>query len=169
MSKSHPKASKMEGRALDLEQIKLIIEMMQTSELTEFEIEEEGFKLRICRGKEEHTTLVTAGSAPPFTPVLVPSTSPEAGSEDPEADDPRVEIIKSPMVGTFYRAPSPENPSFVEKGTEVEEDTIVCIIEAMKVMNEIQAETTGEIIEILVENGQSLEYGQPLFKVRKGA
>jgi len=155
---------------LDLEQIKLIIELMKTSDLTEFEIEEEGFKLRISRGKEEHTTVVTApGSAPPFASVVAaPIVQPES-EQDPDQEDASVEIIKSPMVGTFYRASSPENPPFVDKGAVVDEDTIVCIIEAMKVMNEIQAETSGEIIEILLENGQSVEFGQPLFKVSASA
>ncbi|MEJ1974487.1 MAG: acetyl-CoA carboxylase biotin carboxyl carrier protein [Lacunisphaera sp.] len=74
--------------------------------------------------------------------------------------------VKSPMVGTFYRSPSPENPSFVENGSKVEEKTVVCIIEAMKIMNEIQAETKGTVVEILVENGQPVEYGQRLFKIK---
>ena len=82
------------------------------------------------------------------------------------ADEAGFTYVKSPMVGTFYRSPSPENPSFVENGSKVEEKTVVCIIEAMKNMNEIQAETNGTVVEVLVENGQPVEYGQRLFKIR---
>jgi acetyl-CoA carboxylase biotin carboxyl carrier protein len=83
-------------------------------------------------------------------------------------DEPGFTYVKSPMVGTFYRSPSPENPSFVEAGAKVEDKTVVCIIEAMKIMNEIQAETKGTVVEVLVENGQPVEYGQRLFKIKLG-
>ncbi len=146
---------------------------MKLSDLTEFEIEEEGFKLRICRGKPEQTTVVTTATPAPFpayieTSSVTPRTAPpEAESAEEEGEeDQSVEQINSPMVGTFYRSPSPDSAHFVEEGSEVSDDTIVCIIEAMKVMNEIQAETTGVITEIMVENGQSVEFGQPLFKVK---
>lgn len=146
---------------------------MKLSDLTEFEIEEEGFKLRICRGNPEQTTVVTTATPAPFpayietSPASPPTTPPEAESaKEEEEEDQSVEQIKSPMVGTFYRSLSPDSAHFVEEGNEVSDDTIVCIIEAMKVMNEIQAETTGVITEIMVENGQSVEFGQPLFKVK---
>jgi acetyl-CoA carboxylase biotin carboxyl carrier protein len=115
------------------------------------------------------------GSNPPF--VALPEAQPAVAPVNPAApnegngaakDEPDVTYIKSPMVGTFYRAPSPESKPFSDVGTKVVETTPVCIIEAMKIMNEIQAETKGTITEILVENGQPVEYGQRLFKVKQG-
>ena len=142
---------------------------MKRSEISEFEIEEEGFKLRLTRknGEAQVVQAAPAAVAPmvPATPATAPENSTE--SEKPPVDDPNTFVIKSPMVGTFYRASSPESPPFAKIGEKVTNDSIVCIIEAMKVMNEINAETTGTITEILVENGDAVEYGQPLFKVKK--
>jgi acetyl-CoA carboxylase biotin carboxyl carrier protein len=158
---------------LDLKQIKQIIELMKRSELTEFAVEEEGFKLKIRRGTNG-LPIISAGRAsnPPFgaaentgPSVSTPSVeSPSVASKE-EAG---VTYIKSPMVGTFYRAASPESKPFAEPGTKVVENTVVCIIEAMKIMNEIQAEAKGTVLEVLVENGQPVEYGQRLFKIKQG-
>jgi acetyl-CoA carboxylase biotin carboxyl carrier protein len=156
---------------LDLKQIKQIIDLMKRSELSEFEFEEEGFKIKIKRGSGGQPIISAAPqSAHPF-PVAAeaaPSASRPAAAvpTTPGGDEAGFTYVKSPMVGTFYRSPSPENPSFVENGSKVEEKTVVCIIEAMKIMNEIQAETKGTVVEVLVENGQPVEYGQRLFKVR---
>lgn len=158
---------------MDIKQIKQIIELMKRSELTEFAVEDEGFKLKIRRGGMG-LPVVSQGavSAPPFpastdapaqAPVATPAPSPEASKED-EAG---IAFIKSPMVGTFYTAASPESPPFAEAGAKVTENTVVCIIEAMKIMNEIQAEAKGTVVEVLVENGQPVEYGQPLFKIKQ--
>jgi acetyl-CoA carboxylase biotin carboxyl carrier protein len=160
---------------LDLKQIKQIIDLMKRSELSEFEFEEEGFKIKIKRGSGGQPVIMTApSSAHPFTtsaseapatpakPAAVPAAGGASGEEVGYA------YVKSPMVGTFYRSPSPENPAFVENGTRVEEKTVVCIIEAMKIMNEIQAEIKGTVTEVLVENGQPVEYGQRLFKIKLG-
>jgi acetyl-CoA carboxylase biotin carboxyl carrier protein len=114
-------------------------------------------------------------SNPPFpaapevaAPVQAAPAAPAVSiTPAPAADEAGVTYIKSPMVGTFYRASSPESKSFVDPGAKVVENTVVCIIEAMKIMNEIQAETKGTIVEILVENGQPVEYGQRLFKVKQ--
>jgi acetyl-CoA carboxylase biotin carboxyl carrier protein len=160
---------------LDLKQIKQIIELMKRSELTEFAVEEEGFKLKIRRGTNG-LPIVSAskGSASPFpamdtNPPVAPAAPASASGGTPAA--PREEAgetyIKSPMVGTFYRAASPESKPFMDVGGKVTENTVVCIIEAMKIMNEIQAETKGLILEVLVENGQPVEYGQRLFKVKQ--
>ncbi len=148
---------------------------MKRSDLAEFEIEEEGFKLRICRGtKNDSPKVVAMGTASPFPPGVLeaaaaaqPVPSPEPVEQKEEKKDENIDFIKSPMVGTFYRTPSPESAAFVEEGSVVEAETAVCIIEAMKVMNEIQAEMSATIVEILVENGKSVEFGQPLFKVKK--
>ena len=154
---------------MDLKAIKQVIDLMKRSELTEFEFEEEGFKLRLSRQSENPSAPIIQSITPASVPAAVPqadATTSESGSK-PKADDPNVEVIKSPMVGTFYRAPSPESPNFVDVGAKVSPDSIVCIVEAMKVMNEIQAEVSGTVTEILVENGDAIEFGQPLFKYKK--
>ena len=151
---------------------------MKRSELTEFAVEEEGFKLKIRRGTNG-LPIVSAGrgSNPPFQPVdtnqNLPSTAaaaaePGGAGGGAAKDEAGVTYIKSPMVGTFYRAASPESKPFGDIGTKVVENTVVCIIEAMKIMNEIQAEAKGTIVEALVENGQPVEYGQRLFKLKQG-
>lgn len=164
---------------MDLKQIKLIIELMKRSELTEFAVEEEGFKLKIRRGGNGLPLVSTGrGSNPPFihgdtVPPIPVASAPAApasapASTAPAAEEAGVTYIKSPMVGTFYRAASPESKPFADVGTKVVENSVVCIIEAMKIMNEIQSETKGTVLEVLVENGQPVEYGQRLFKVKQG-
>ena len=164
---------------MDLKQIKQIIELMKRSELSEFAVEEEGFKLKIRRGGNGLPVIsADRGSNPPFNPVT--ETLAQAQAPAPSSDgvpggaligqpkeEQGINYIKSPMVGTFYRAASPESKAFAETGTKVVENTVVCIIEAMKIMNEIQAEIKGTVIEALVENGQPVEYGQRLFKVKQ--
>ena len=161
---------------MDLKQIKQIIDLMKRSELTEFAVEEEGFKLKIRRG--QNGLPLVANSRNSVSPFALSDTGPSAGTQSPLLSNPAtgsssneesgISYIKSPMVGTFYRAASPESKAFSDVGTKVAENTPVCIIEAMKIMNEIQAETDGTIVEILVENGQPVEYGQRLFKVKQG-
>ena len=163
---------------MDLKQIKQIIDLMKRSELTEFAVEEEGFKLKIRRGANGLPIVSTGrGSNPPFVPA--DTNPPMAAAQTPTAaslggtpaapkDEAGVTYIKSPMVGTFYRAASPESKPVADVGTKVVENAVVCIIEAMKIMNEIQAETKGTILETLVENGQPVEYGQRLFKIKQG-
>ncbi len=144
---------------------------MKRSELSEFEFEEEGFKIKIKRGSGGLPVITSApASAHPFPAVTQdtasrPAPAP-APAANPSGDEAGFAYVKSPMVGTFYRSPSPENPPFVESGSKVEEKTVVCIIEAMKIMNEIQAEAKGTVVEVLVENGQPVEYGQRLFKIK---
>jgi acetyl-CoA carboxylase biotin carboxyl carrier protein len=161
---------------LDLKEIKQIIDLMKRSDLTEFAVEEEGFKLRIRRGNSG-APVVSTSSGGFVTPApVVAEAAPIAAAApvgltrptSPPADEPGIAYIKSPMVGTFYRAPSPESPAFVEVNSKVTESSPVCIIEAMKIMNEIQAEVKGTIVEVLIENGQPVEFGQRLFKVRVG-
>ena len=147
---------------------------MKRSDLTEFEFEEEGFKIKIKRGPGGQPIITSAplstqpypihSEASPSHSSSSPQTNPAASASG--GDEAGFAYVKSPMVGTFYRSPSPENPSFVEVGTKVEEKTVVCIIEAMKIMNEIQAEVKGSIAELMVENGQPVEYGQRLFKIK---
>jgi len=150
---------------------------MKRSELSEFAVEEEGFKLKIRRGGNG-LPVVSAGrgSNSPFSiaesaPASQASASIPLSTAVPVGhpkDEEGIIYVKSPMVGTFYRAASPESKAFAEAGTKVAETTVVCIIEAMKIMNEIQAEIKGTVIEALIENGQPVEYGQRLFKVKQG-
>ena len=150
---------------------------MKRSELTEFAVEEEGFKLKIRRGNNGAPVISTTGGvaggyapAPDASSSSAPAQSASGGAAGggAEKEEPGVSFIKAPMVGTFYRAPSPESPAFVEVNAKVVENSVVCIIEAMKIMNEIQAEVKGTVVELLVENGQPVEYGQRLFKVKQG-
>ncbi len=154
---------------------------MTRSELTEFAVEEEGFKLKIRRGANGLPVVSSSSRAigAPVAeavyaaPAAIAAPAPAAAAPAPAAapaaasDDASIVYIKSPMVGTFYRSGSPESKPYAEAGTKVVENSVVCIIEAMKIMNEIQAELKGVVVEILVENGQPVEYGQKLFKVKK--
>jgi len=151
---------------LDIKLIKQVVDLMKRSELSEFEIEEEGFKLRLSRANGEAPQIIQspAPAAQPTAPQPAAQAPAEEAAKPVEEEG--VSFIKSPMVGTFYRAPSPESPSFTDVGKKVSAESVVCIIEAMKVMNEIQAEISGTITEALVENGETVEYGQPLFKVK---
>jgi acetyl-CoA carboxylase biotin carboxyl carrier protein len=153
---------------LDLKQIKQIVDLMKRSELSEFEFEEDGFKIKIKRGSSGVPVVTSAPLANYSAPVALAPVAAKAPAAPTSSggDDAGFAYVKSPMVGTFYRSPSPENPAFVENGSRVEEKTVVCIIEAMKIMNEIQSETKGTVVELLVENGQPVEYGQRLFKIK---
>ena len=154
------------GHTLDIKLIKQVVDLMKRSDISEFEFEEDGFKLRLSsKGADSPQIIqaVPAGQTPAPFPVATPAT----GEADAiPVEEKGISIIKSPMVGTFYSAASPESPAFVKVGSKVSNDSVVCIIEAMKVMKEIQAEMIGTISELLVENGEAIEYGQPLFKIK---
>ncbi len=150
---------------MDLKDIKAIIDLMKKNSITEFELEQQDSKLRLKRGLNGGTVASGDDSAPVLAPVAV--AAPVLAAPVAAAPVNTGEIdIKSPMIGTFYRSPSPESGSYVDIGSEVNVDTVVSIIEAMKVMNEIKAEVKGVITQVLVENGKPVEFGQPLFKVR---
>ena len=148
----------------DIKEIKAIIDLMKKHDLSVFEIEKEGFRLKLQRGASASQP---ATAAPAAAAGLAKGAGAEPSPPAAKAIEsvPMKEIV-SPMVGTFYRAASPDAPSFVEVGKPVTEDTVVCIIEAMKVMNEIKAETSGVIAEVLAENGKPVQFGQALFRVR---
>lgn len=156
---------------MELKDIKAIIDLMKKNDLSVFEMEKDGFKLKLQKGATEFAPLPAA--APALVPVAMPApqvsapapAAPAATAPAESAKGPLKDIV-SPMVGTFYRAGSPESPSFVEIGKSVSEESVVCIIEAMKVMNEIKAETSGVIAEIVAENGKPVQFGQVLFRVR---
>jgi acetyl-CoA carboxylase biotin carboxyl carrier protein len=152
---------------VDLKDIKAIIDLMKKNSITEFELERQDSKIRLKRGLNGGASSAPqddTGSMVPF-PAQPAIVSPAAAQILQPAATGEIDI-KSPMIGTLYRAPSPEAGNYIETGLEVNPDTVVCIIEAMKVMNEIKAEVKGIITQVLVENGKPVEFGQPLFKVR---
>lgn len=159
----------MELPHVDLEQIRALMKLMEQFNFDEIDLREDGRRLHLSRGGRQRS-----GAAPVVVPTMVaPSLGGGEGkaaaapvaaaSAEPGAG---IKVIRSPMVGTFYRAPSPDSPNFVEEGVHLTDDSVLCIIEAMKVMNEIKAECQGELVKILVANGEAVEYGEPLFHVR---
>jgi acetyl-CoA carboxylase biotin carboxyl carrier protein len=153
---------------MDLKDIKAIIDLMKKNSISEFELEKQEFKIRLKRTVNGGHAVADEGQAAPVTYVQMTAAPGQiASSSGVAAGAGQNEIeIKSPMVGTFYRAPSPEAANYVEVGAEVNGDSVVCIIEAMKVMNEIKAEVRGVITQVLVENAKPVEFGQPLFRIR---
>lgn len=156
---------------MDLKEIKAIIDLMKKNSLTEFELEQNEFKIKLKRGSGAPMD-GEEGFAPVLRqPIAVPAALPAPASSPTGPATPALATgneneIKSPMIGTFYRTPAPDAAPYVDVGVEVGPDTVVCIIEAMKVMNEIKAETRGVITAILAENARPVEFGQPLFRIR---
>jgi acetyl-CoA carboxylase biotin carboxyl carrier protein len=197
----HPQQQNQPRRleaSLNMDELRELVELIAEHGFTDFELEREGFRIRLGR---ETASQKSASMQAPSTPAQAnaagqqpasqtsasasgsfnaggsgvttqhapPDAILEAGMPSGEAplDDEGLHIIPSPIVGTFYRSPSPTAEAFVRLGSHVNPDTVVCIIEAMKLMNEIQAETSGEVVKIYVENGQPVEYNQPLFGIKK--
>jgi acetyl-CoA carboxylase biotin carboxyl carrier protein len=169
--------------SVNMDELRELVQLIRENDFTEFELERETFRIRFRRGPEVGALDVparelsapeplaaassdSAGTEAKASAVSAPS-HPGAKAQTEAAEDQDLHIIKSPIVGTFYRSPSPNADSFVKIGSHVDTETVVCIIEAMKLMNEIQAETGGEVAKIYVENGQPVEYGQPLFGIKK--
>ncbi len=138
---------------MDLKKVRELLDLMDANNLTEVEIEEDGVKVRLRKGRSPSEAVVTT-AAPKDRVEVVPLEKVPSG-----------DTVNAPMVGTFYRAPSPDAAPYVDVGDEVTADTVVCIIEAMKVMNEIKAGTEGVVAEVLAESGSAVEYGHPLFRI----
>jgi len=165
--------------AINMDELHELIALMTENGLTEFELEREGFRVRLSRDIFSKGFAAPASGSPATdkhaaghssASQSVPHSSalhPGAQAETAASEDQDLFIIPSPIVGTFYRAASPTADTFVRIGSRVEPESVVCIIEAMKLMNEIQAETSGEVAKIYVENGQAVEYGQPLFGIKQ--
>jgi acetyl-CoA carboxylase biotin carboxyl carrier protein len=156
---------------LELKDIKELIALIRKNDLSEFSLEQEGFKITLKRGYESQP--LTSGF--PYGPQLLgpgqlqlppPGQGSPAQAAQPPAQADTLRDLPSPMVGTFYAAASPDAPPFVSVGQQITPDTVICIIEAMKVMNEIKSEVSGVIAEIVAENGKPVQYGQPLFRLR---
>ena len=145
---------------MDLKDIKAIIDLMKKNDLSVFEIEKDGFRLKLQKGVGDQPTMTSTA-----TPAVANGPA-AAGAAPTSAESASLTDIVSPMVGTFYRAASQDASPFIDVGTKVTEDAVVCIIEAMKVMNEIKAETNGVIAEVVAENGKPVQFGQALFRVR---
>lgn len=163
--------------SVNMEELRELIALLRENGLAELELEREDFRVRLRREgvsfSGDHSQVVSSAHVANTIPVANQSSSAPAQPVHPGAQastaasaDQDLHIIPSPIVGTFYRSPSPTAEPFVKIGSNVEPESVVCIIEAMKLMNEIQAETTGEVVKIYVENGQPVEYGQPLFGIR---
>lgn len=155
---------------MNIKEIKEMLQLMSEHDLSEFEVDKDGFKIKLKKntaGKISYET-VPVMAAP--SPIAIPQAATPAASQpaaSAPAQDANATVIKSPMVGTFYASPAPDQPAFVAPGKKIKEGDVLCIVEAMKLMNEIKAEISGEIIEVLVKNGQAIEFDQPLFKVKK--
>ena len=171
------------GRVWNLADIQELLDLLAVKEITEFEMEQQGVKIRVRRGNSHLAQtgntngyaiisgpppVVSVQPAPAVIPVgTAPTTpSPDSGEPGPATDSTEgLFIMKSPIVGTFYAAPSPNAPPFVKMGDNVQVGQVICIIEAMKLMNELEAEAAGQIVRVYVENGQPVEYGQSLFAI----
>jgi len=142
-------------QAFDLDKLRELISLMDEHGLTEISLSQGDQSWKLRRGGTEAVPVISAAPPPP-----------QAGGGDDPPDEPTFPTINSPTVGTFYSAPSPDDPPFVKPGQAVSPDSVVCIVEAMKVFNQIQAETAGTIVEVLVEDGDAVEFGQPLFRIQ---
>ncbi|MBN1688484.1 MAG: acetyl-CoA carboxylase biotin carboxyl carrier protein [Candidatus Omnitrophica bacterium] len=156
---------------MNLKEIKELLQLMEEHQLNEIEIEKDGTKIKMRKGPDGRIISEEMMQSRMMMPAAVhmPTSAPVGAlPETPLQEDTSIVIVRSPMVGTFYSAPAPDQPPYVTMGQKVAEGDVLCIIEAMKLMNEIKCEANGAIAEILVTNGQSVEFDQPLFKIKKG-
>jgi acetyl-CoA carboxylase biotin carboxyl carrier protein len=156
---------------MDLDQLKRILTLVHEHELAELEIEQDGLRLWVRTNLGTPAAPVLPGPPPPQAPAVTPpapaaAPTPPATVAEPTDTEIEFAIVKSPIVGTFYRSPEPGSPSFVEVGSIVKKGQVLCIIEAMKLMNEIDSEYDGEVVNVYVENGQPVQYGERLFAVK---
>jgi acetyl-CoA carboxylase, biotin carboxyl carrier protein len=176
---SKTNSAKISEPSLNLDEIREIAELVEKHGFTDFEFENEKIRVRLSKNPAPQIVqAVQPVAAPAYAPAVsateakqdaarVETPHPGAKADAEAAADEDLHKITSPIVGTFYRAPAPDKPPYVKEGDKVTPETVVCIVEAMKLMNEIQAEVSGEVVKIYVENGQPVEYGQPLFGIRK--
>jgi acetyl-CoA carboxylase biotin carboxyl carrier protein len=156
------KAFGTDGMNIDLDQLKSLLRLLEKRGVTEFEFEDEHIRIRLARGN----TNIRAAIHEERSELIVSTTPTPAAQAALRGDEP-IEYVTSPFVGTFYRSPSPDTPPFVDVGAVIREGQTLCIVEAMKLMNEIEAEHAGTVLEILAENGKPVEFGQKLFKVKR--
>lgn len=155
---------------MDLNFIKKLVKLLETTEVTDIEVEENGTRIKLAkkvRVAQSINVAQPAISAPPSIHVASESSKPDEKKSSDETANAGMHEVKSPIVGTFYRAPAPDADSYVQIGDAVSVGTVLCIVEAMKLMNEIESDTSGKIVKILVENGKPVEYNQPLFLIQQ--
>lgn len=163
---------------MNMKDLKDIVKLMKDNKINELEYEEDGKKIKLKRGTNSRVPTETnfvhqvpvsvPQTAQNSAPAPVPAAPTSSVETDKEVDDPNLVIVRSPMVGTYYSSPAPNAPAFVKVGQEINVDDTLCIVEAMKLMNEIKSEISGTVQEILVSNGQAVEFDQPMFKIKKG-
>ena len=156
-----PRSGKVYTMQLPLEELQSLLKTLDEGGASEFEYEDDKIRVKVAMARGQ-VPIVTSSTAPPAAGALIPAAAPS-----PRAEDPNVVFVTSPFVGTFYRAASPEADDFVAVNGTVKKGQTLCIIEAMKLMNEIEAEFAGTVVEVLVDSGKSVEFGQKLFKIRK--
>jgi len=157
-----------QGEIFDIRKIRRLVELMKDHDLSEIDLQQQDQRIRIRRGPSAVASAAPPVAAPAPAAAAQSATAAEATTAKPASTAEEGQVIRSPMVGTFYTTPSPDQEAFVKIGDQVGPETVVCIVEAMKVFNEIQAECSGKIAAVLVENGDPVEYGQPLFRVAAG-
>lgn len=173
MDSQHQEASSImadeENQSFDLDRLRQLVKLMEKYDLREVKLKGGGQEWVLRRGADHPAPYVSAPMGVPLAPTA-PAAAPTAANPMPEqpATDDGLTDVKSPMVGTFYRSPSPEEPPFVREGDRVTPDSVVCLVEAMKFFNQIKAEVSGTIVKICVSDGDPVEFGQPLFQVRAG-
>ncbi len=146
---------------MDNSEIKELLEIIQGSTIDEFEMEQSGVRIKIKKSSANQVDPGVIREVPPSSPAAIPSSSPAA-----ETEEKGIHLFRAPIVGTFYLTPKPDADPLVEVGSRVTPSSVLCIIEAMKIFNQIECDVSGEIIKVLVENGRPVEYGEPLFKIR---
>ncbi|MEM9588992.1 MAG: acetyl-CoA carboxylase biotin carboxyl carrier protein [Planctomycetota bacterium] len=156
------KGGKPSVDVFDIDRIRQIVELMEEHALSEVDLQQGDDKIKLCRGGS--TPIALPAPVAPAAPVVAPAAAPAPAAEAAPADG--TFTIDAPMVGTFYARPKPEADTFVQVGSVIGNDTVVCIVEAMKVFNEIPAECSGKVIEVLVQDGEAVDFGKPLFRVQ---
>lgn len=153
----------MSADVFDIEKLRRLIELMEEHNLAEVDLRQDQQQIKLCRG----------GSTPVAAPTMVPAPVAATPASNPVSSEPadgaNIAVITAPMVGTFYARPKPDSPAFVNVGDSVDQETTVCIVEAMKVFNEIPAEVSGKVVAVLAKDGEAVDYGKPLFKVDTSA
>jgi acetyl-CoA carboxylase biotin carboxyl carrier protein len=158
-------STKRADDVFDIERIRKLIELMKEHELGEIDLRQENQRIRLCGSGHGQPIFAGGMMAAPAMAAAPPAIAAVPVAPSADVDGPHIAYIKSPMVGTFYTRPNPNSKNFVEPGSVFQSDTVVCIIEAMKVFNEIPAETRGKIVQVLVKNEEAVDFGKPLFKI----
>ena len=153
---------------MDLKQIEALIQLLSENDVREFQYKDDDTEFKLRLGQEVATVVAPQVVAAPTAaaPAAAPAAAAAPAQQEQSSSNDGLVTIDAPMVGTFYRSPNPDSPAFVEPGQRIQKGAVLCIVEAMKLMNEIESEIAGEVVEVLVENAQPVQFGQPLFRIR---